>query len=266
MRFFWEIPRKGDSSPDQDSELFFPVTAPISFGFGTLDLEDGPLRFELRRSSRRSIGISVELGGTVVVTAPLRASMAKIHHTLTKHGRWIRRKVAELRDAPIPPPPPKWVEGECHAYLGKAYPLRLIEHETRGVWLSDHELLVFLPNPQKREAVKRVMEGWISEEARSLFWHRLESLIRETPQLQLKVTPVINLRRMKARWGSCSPQGRILMNTHAVKLPLRLIDYILMHELCHLKVPNHSRAFWEHLSECLPDWRRRKEILERQFV
>lgn len=231
-----------------------------------MDLEDGPLRFELRRSSRRSIGITVEIGGTVVVTAPFRASSAKIRAVLEKHGSWIRKKVAELRDAPLPPPPPRWVEGEPHAFLGKGYPLRLREADTRDVWLTDHELLVFLPTPSKREEVRKVVEGWLLEEARSLFQHRMDTLIRETPALDLPCAPVLSLRRMKARWGSCSPNGRILMNTHAVKLPLKLIDYILMHELCHIRVPDHSPAFWSYLTECLPDWRRRKEVLDRQVV
>lgn len=231
-----------------------------------MELEDGPLRFELKRSSRRSIGITVELGGAVVVTAPFRASSAKIQSVLEQHGRWIRRKVAELKDVPVPPPPPRWVEGEPHVFLGKAYPLRLLVDKERGVWRTDSELLVHLPDPKKREAVRKVVEGWMAQEAKILFQHRMGSLIRETPKLQLSSYPTLGIRRMKARWGSCSPHGHILMNTHAIKLPLRLIDYILLHELCHLKVPNHSRAFWDHLSECLPDWRRRKEVLDRQAV
>jgi len=242
------------------------VTPPVSVGFGELRLEDGPLQFELRRSSRRSIGITVQLGGTVVVTAPYRASMGKIHEALAKNGRWVRRKVKELRDAPAPPPPPRWVEGEFHRYLGREYPLRLFRGEEKGVWLTDHELLVHLPEPGKRDEVRKLVEEWMLDEARALFRHRMENLVRSTPALLLRKTPTLNLRRMTSRWGSCSPKGRILMNTHAVKLALPLVDYILMHELCHLRVPNHSRAFWAYLSECMPDWERRKKALDRQAV
>lgn len=242
------------------------MTPPISEGFGELYLEDGPLHFELRRSSRRSIGITVQLGGTVVVTAPLRAPMGKIHEALEKHGRWVRKKVAELRDAPPPPPPPRWVDGELHRYLGRTYPLRILKGERRGVWLTDHELLVYLPDPRRRDAARKLVEGWMLEEARVLFRHRMQNLIRKTPALQLRGIPVLSLRRMSSRWGSCSPKGRILMNTHAIKLPLSLVDYILMHELCHLRVPNHSRVFWRHLTDCMPDWERRKRVLDRQVV
>ena len=242
------------------------MTPPFTEGFGELSLEDGPLQFELRRSSRRSIGITVQLGGTVVVTAPFRAPMGKIREALEKHGHWVRKKVVELRDAPAPPPPPRWVDGEIHKHLGRRYPLRLFRGEGKGVWLTDHELLVHLPDPWRREAVRKLVEGWMLEEARAVFRHRMQKLIRTTPALHLRGTPTLNLRRMTSRWGSCSPNGRILMNTHAVKLPLNLVDYILMHELCHLRVPNHSRAFWAHLTDCMPDWERRKRALDRQVV
>ena len=201
-----------------------------------------------------------------MVTAPHRASMGKIHEALEKHGRWVRKKVAELREAPPPPPPPRWVEGELHRFLGRDYPLRLVEGGGKGVWLTDDDLLVLLPAPGGREAVRRLVEDWMLEEARALFRHRMEGLVRRTPSLGIREVPILGLRRMKSRWGSCSPRGRILMNTCAVKLPLGLVDYILMHELCHLKVPNHSPAFWAHLSDCMPDWPRRKRALDRQGV
>lgn len=202
----------------------------------------------------------------MVVTAPFRASMGRIQEALEKHGQWVRKKVAELEEAPLPPPPPRWVDGETHPYLGRKYPLRILRGEARGVWLTDQEILVHLPDPRDRARVRRLVEDWMREEARSLFSHRMERLVRGTPALQLRRMPVLNLRRMKSRWGSCSPRGRILMNTHAVKLPLGLVDYILMHELCHLKVPNHSPAFWAHLAACMPDWEKRKQALDRQAL
>lgn len=242
------------------------MTPPVSHGYVEFVLEDETLHFELRRSSRRSIGITVQPGGAVVVTAPNRASMGKIFETLQKHGRWVRRQVTKLQNTPLPPPPPRWIEGELHAFLGHPYPLRLMQGEGKGVWRTDHELLVHLPKPQKREMVRQVVEGWMQEEASVIFLHRMEALSRSTPALEVQKSPTLKLRRMKSRWGSCSPDGRILMNTHAIKLPLRLVDYILMHEMCHLKVPNHSPDFWAYLGRCLPDWQRRKATLDRQAV
>jgi predicted metal-dependent hydrolase len=256
-----------DSLEGQPQEVdLLSVTAPISYGFVELVLDDGPLHFELRRSSRRSIGISVHPGGAVVVTAPKRASMGKIYETLQEHGSWVRQQVSSFRNVPSPPPPPKWIDGEPYPFLGKAYPLRLIQAEEKGVWRTDHEILVHLPHPSRKKMVRDLVKGWEQEEARAVFQHRMNLLIRDTPALDVRVTPVLKLRRMKARWGSCSPDGTILMNTHAIKVPLRLVEYILVHELCHLKVPNHSAEFWAYLDRCMPDWKRRKDALDRQIV
>lgn len=202
----------------------------------------------------------------MVVTAPWRTPVGRIHRTVEEHGDWVRKKVVELRDAPPPPPPPRWVEGEGHPFLGKEYPLRISQGSPRGVWLTDQELLVRVPDPRNRESIRKTVGSWVLEEARSLFTHRMETLVRSTPALGLQRLPTLSLRRMKSRWGSCSPRGRILMNTHAVKLPLPLVDYILMHELCHLKVPDHSQAFWTHLGACMPDWERRKRALDGERV
>ena len=238
---------------------------PVSLGLCTLRPQDGPVRFELRRSSRRTIGITVEMGGRVVVTAPRRASMEKIHEALERHRGWLRGQVTKLRATP-PPRPPSWIEGEPQRFLGKDYPLSLILGPRKSVRRTLENLRVELPDPRDREAVRKLVERWYLEEARSLFHRRMEELVGRTPALGLKALPQLRLRRMTRRWGSCSPRGGILMNTHAVKLPQRLVDYILMHELCHVRIPNHGRRFWALLTECMPDWRKRKEELDAEVL
>ncbi len=200
----------------------------------------------------------------MVVTAPQRAPMGRIRRTLAKNEEWVRRQVDKLREAPLPLPPPRWVDGELHPFLGRAYPLRLLDGDAPTVWRTDEEIQVYLPSPHRNRTVQKVVDAWYREEARAFFLTRMKALVRATPALGVRRMPELKLRRMKARWGSCSPDGRILMNTHAIKLPPRLVDYILMHELCHLRVPNHSADFWAHLGRCMPDWERRKTALDRR--
>ncbi len=238
---------------------------PVSLGSQTLRLPDGPVRFELRRSSRRTIGITVERGGRVVVTAPRRASLEKVQEALERHRSWLRSQVSKLQALP-PPLPPSWSDGELQRYLGRDYPLRLMAGPVRSVRRTLDTLRVELPDPRDREAVRRLVEGWLLEEARELFQRRIGDLVWRTPALGLRAPPPLALRRMTRRWGSCSSKGRILMNTHAVKLPQRLVDYILMHELCHVRVPNHGRAFWGLLGQCMPDWKKRKEELDAELL
>jgi predicted metal-dependent hydrolase len=100
------------------------------------------------------------------------------------------------------------------------------------------------------------MERWFLEHARETFGRRLDALVRNASRLRLAEAPPLLVRKLRTRWGSCSPQGRILMNVEAVRLPLPCIDYLLLHELCHLRVPNHGARFWRLLDACMPDWER----------
>jgi hypothetical protein len=205
------------------------------------------------------------MGGRVVVTAPRRASLEKVREALERHRSWLRGQVAKLEAIPVPPPP-SWCDGEPQRYLGRDYPLRLVAGPGRSVRRTLDTLRVELPDPRDREMVRRLVEGWLLEEARELFHRRMEELVGRTPALALRGPPPLALRRMTRRWGSCSPKGRILMNTHAIKLPQRLVDYILMHELCHVRIPNHGRGFWNLLSQCMPDWKKRKEELDAEVL
>lgn len=238
---------------------------PLTEGSRVLPLRDGPIRFELRRSRRRTIGITVEMGGRVVVTAPLRASLERIWEALERHRGWLRNQVAKLQEF-APPPPPRWCEGELHRFLGREYPLRLVPAPRRRVSLTPHGLWAELPHPHDAEQVRRTVEEWYRHTAKRFFSSRLEDLVRRATPLGLDKPPALTVRKMRRRWGSCSSQGRILMNSHAIKLPRRLLDYVLLHELCHLKVPHHGPSFWNLLARCLPDWRERKADLDREVL
>lgn len=238
---------------------------PVTVGSCLLPLRDGPVRFELRRSRRRTIGITVEMGGRVVVTAPLRASMERIREALERHRGWLRSQVARLQEL-APPPPPRWCEGERHRFLGREYPLHLVPAPRRRVALRAGCLRVELPHPSDPEQVRKLVEAWYRHTAKAVFASRLEDLVRRATPLGLERPPALTVRKMTRRWGSCSPRGRILMNTHAVKLPRRLLDYVLLHELCHLRVPHHGPSFWNLLARCLPDWKARKAELDREVL
>jgi hypothetical protein len=217
----------------------------VEFGEG-----EGWLEYELRRSERKTLGIAVEPDGRVVATAPADASLERIEAALRRKRRWIGDQLRHLAQLPPPPRPREWVAGETHRYLGRQYRLKVLSGSRREVKLVGGHFRVVLPDPGDRDDVRRLMERWYLDHARTTFQRRLEGLVRETPILRLRESPPLLVRRMKRRWGSCSPEGRILMNVEAVKLPIGGIDYLLMHELCHLRVPHHGAAFWRLLGRC----------------
>jgi predicted metal-dependent hydrolase len=219
--------------------------------------------YELRRSERRTLGITVEPTGELVVTAPRELVIERIETALQRRREWIRRRSREAELLPPLPLPREWVSGETHRYLGRQYRLRVRRGGEREVKLSGPFFVVSIRDPSDTAQVRRLMERWLREHARATFARRLGALVRSASRLRLAEPPPIVVRKLGTRWGSCTPQGRILVNLEAVRLPLPCIDYLLLHELCHLRVPHHGVRFWRLLDACMPDWERWRERLAR---
>lgn len=239
---------------------------PVDVGEHEVSLGGEVRRYRLRRSARRTLAITVEPGGALVVTAPEGASMAQVETALRRRREWVRRRTREVAALPPPPLPRAWVSGETHRYLGRQYRLRLATGAPSTVRLSGKWFLVTVPEPGNPTQVRRAMERWYLVHARETFARRMEALVRGTPLLGLLEVPPLIVRRLEKRWGSCSAGGRILMNVDAVKLPVGCVDYLLLHELCHLREPHHGAAFWRLLDACMPDWERWRRRLDEVEV
>jgi len=242
------------------------VGQPVEAGEYEVTLGREARRYRLRRSARRTLAITVEPGGALVVTAPESATMAQVEAVLRRRREWIGRRAREVAALPPPPLPREWVSGETHRYLGRQYRLRLETGSPASVRLSGRWFLVTVPTPGDPAQVRRAMRRWYLAHAREVFARRMEDLIRRTPLLGLSNVPPLIVRRLEKRWGSCSTEGRILMNVEAVKLPVGCVDYLLLHELCHLRQPNHGAAFWRLLDACMSDWERWRRRLDEVEV
>lgn len=242
------------------------TVGPVSTGRESVSLGGAIVSYELRRSARKTLGISVGPDGGIVVTAPAEARLAKIEAVLKRKGPWIRRQQLELASLPPPPAARRWVSGETHRYLGRQHRLKVTPGAIPEVKLVRGRFLVVVRAPEQADAVQCLMENWYRRQARTVFARRMDDLIAKTPLLGLKGSPPLLVRRLKTRWGSCSPSGRILMNVESVKLALGCIDYLLLHEICHLKEPSHAVAFWRLLERCMPDWERWRRRLDRAEV
>ena len=238
------------------------VGQPVEAGEHEVTLGGEVRRYRLRRSARRTLAITVEPGGALVVTAPERATMAQVEAVLRRRREWVRRRTREVAALPPLALPREWVSGETHRYLGRQYRLRLAMGALATVRLVGKWFLVTVPVPGDPAQVRRAMERWYLTHARETFARRMEALVRGTSLLGLTEAPPLIVRRLEKRWGSCSPEGRILVNVDAVKLSVGCVDYLLLHELCHLREPNHGSAFWRLLDACMPDWERWRKRLD----
>lgn len=230
-----------------------------------LSLEYGSERipFELSFSERKRLTVHVEPSQRVVVLAPTEATMEVVMARLQRRAGWIARQ-RRYFDEFIPPPPPKrFVDGETHRYLGRQYRLKFERSDTTEVKLRGRYFHVASPARPTPNLVASLLDAWYRERAAVLLDKKVAEL-RRSSYLKGVRTPGVQIRRMKRRWGSCTKSGDIIFNLSVVKAPLECIEYVVAHELCHLKVHDHSRRYYDLLTKCMPDWERRKKRLNSQ--
>ena len=216
--------------------------------------------FALTRKARSRLTISVHPDMRVTVQAPLGKSDDHVKERVRRRAPWIAKQKRYFSGFQPLPSPRKYVSGETHCYLGRQYRLKVRKATTNSVKLVGKFLWVHTTSPKNIEKVKTHVDDWYREHARVLFARRVE-LCHKKAKRQGLVYPGINIRKMKTRWGSYSGNGSILLNLDLIKMPISCIDYVIMHELCHMKFQDHSRRYYDLLTKCMPDWEVRKEKL-----
>lgn len=221
------------------------------------------VRYRVVRSAtrRRSVTIQIIPHEPVRVLVPSAMSAGRIRTLLARKAEWIIRKqeMPGVAFAPVR----EYVNGETFPYLGRHYRLRVHVRawlRRPQVRLVGRHLEVTLPKrlPQRRSAIRRALFRWYKERAGEKLVERMHLFL---PKLGLNRTLVVRVRDQTRRWGSCSTAGRLNFNWRIVMAPLSLVDYVVVHELCHMVHPNHSRAFWEHVRSVLPDYEERRARL-----
>jgi predicted metal-dependent hydrolase len=216
--------------------------------------------YTLRRSQRKTLGIRVRPDASVEVTAPAGATLAMIDGVLQRKARWIVRKQAEVRAGP-PVPAARYVNGEAHPHLGREYLLDVAYGSTPTVRLDGAHLCVQTPDPASPRATAAALTTWRRQEAAKVFAEELKAAADRVRPLGIVAPPAVRIRQMQTRWGSCTSKGSITLNLRLIGANRELIEYVLVHELCHLAEHNHSKAYYRLLDRALPDWRARKQRL-----
>jgi len=200
------------------------------------------------------------------VLAPAGAGAGHVERILRRRFPWIRRQRRELEALPQPLAPRRWVAGETHRFLGRQYRLKLVVGSMRSVRLVGAYFVVTAPEIADRQIIKRLMEEWYRAHAQRLVEERARRLLASTTWLEVTELPLIRIRVLSQRWGSTTKSGRIWFNLDVVKLPAGCLDYVVAHELVHLRKPDHSQAFWRMLSRVMPDWKKWRGRLARVEV
>jgi hypothetical protein len=220
----------------------------------SITLDGQPVAYHLRRSRRRTIGLSIDQRG-LRVGAPAQARVGDIEALIREHRRWVLDKLAAWRERPAPP---RAEVSHGSTIVAFGTPLTAaIRTARRAAWHIDGEVL-HLAVPAAVDS-SEVLKNALREHARSVFAGRLAHY---APRLGVP-TPPLRLSSARTRWGSCSHRGGISLNWRLVFMPLPVVDYVVAHELAHLREMNHSPRFWAVVEQLCPEWRTRRVELRR---
>jgi hypothetical protein len=232
-----------------------PVREPPARESRTLLLRAGPVGYTLvRRRGRRGVGLKVDCTG-LTVSAPLTVPVARVEKMVLESESWVLGKLEVWRGRQVPEQ--SWDDGAALPYLGGSLALRLREARRTTAVLYGPELVVAVPSPGE-ETVRRAVVAWYRRAAlahlaqRAFFFSRLAGL----------VPPRVLLSSANSRWGSCNSRREVRLAWRLVKARPALVDYVVCHELAHLRHMNHSREFWAEVARLCPEYRTLREELE----
>ncbi len=207
---------------------------------------------EIVRSKRKTVSIQIKNDGKLIVRAPLRLSKKEINDIVLKHQHWIDSKQSEIieRNKKIL----IFTEGEEFLYLGKYYPLKIVD---------DYDNLLTLKNSFNLSKycianAKEIFANWYKDEAASIIKSRAE-YYASNYNFQFSKIKISNA---KTRWGSCSYNGNININWRLIMAPIEVLDYVVIHELVHLKIDNHSSKFWQQVESIYPEYKKAQKWLK----
>jgi predicted metal-dependent hydrolase len=217
-------------------------------------LQLGGLLFEVRRSDRRkSLGLTVDRAGELVAHVPTETSADELARWVGKRLLWVHRKLALKEEAAPRMRAPEYVSGEAFSYLGRRYRLKLVERQEQPLQF-DGTRFTLRRDARPAEAHFR---NWYVSTGADWLKRRVETLSSRTISKPRRV----EVRDLGFRWGSCGRNGVIYFNWKLLQLPVRLADYVIAHELVHLREGHHGPGFWAALSRAMPDWQKRKDAL-----
>jgi predicted metal-dependent hydrolase len=216
------------------------------------------ISFSIEYSARKSLGITVTPDMDVKVKSPVDISLEKIKERIIKRAPWIIKQQSFFLTFYPKTPLRKYISGETHLYLGKQYRLKIILDKSESVRLKGGFIEVCT---LKKDKTEKLLNEWYVENARLKFERIAMPIIEKFKKYDVKPQSIV-LRSMPTRWGSCTPKGKVILNPELIKAPKGCIEYVIVHELCHLVHHDHTQRFLDLQSKELKDWKKWKNKLE----
>jgi len=224
--------------------------------FGNTDIQ-----YSIVFSERKTLGILINPNGSVIIKAPVDTPKQKISEKVKKRASWIIKQQDFFKSFGKKMPQRKYISGESHLYLGRQYRLYVREGKLNNVSFKGRNFEIVCSSKERAESL---MKGWYKERAKVKFSEIAEPIIQQFKKYGVEPRSLY-IQSMENRWGSCTSKGKIILNSELIKAPKPCIEYVIVHEMCHLVHKNHTKAFYELLRAEMPDWEKWKNKLERML-
>ena len=245
-------------------------------------LESGPLEIVVKRQQRKSLALHIISPDELEIRAPLKCAWSQIDEFVYLKEKWIFESIARWKEVPRRRVP-IFAQGEKHKFMGRDYLLEVCRGTPAVAFILGEKLVIRARDPSKDGELERLFHGFIKSKAYGYFPERIKQCRTKfigiddaiagantnantghanNSKPHLKSSEGFHIRKMKARWGSCSSRGELCFNSLLMQKDDSLIELVIVHELCHLRHFNHNRAFYALLEQVLPDWKAREKLLD----
>ena len=221
------------------------------------------ISYSIIRTSRRkkTITLTIEPEGKIIVRVPVRTTDSKLAHIVKSKAEWVVKKLRSLNNISLTATK-EFVSGESFSYLGRHLRLKILrdtDKEKPVVKLHGSRLQVAFYRANRNGKYSKEIRDAITEWYKKLAAKRITERITIYTRKMGLSRPGVIIRNQQKRWGSCNKNGELRFNWRIIMAPMSLVDYVVVHELCHIKYKNHSKLFWKYLGMIMPDYEKRKE-------
>lgn len=231
-------------------------------GKRTLSLVSGEVEVSIIRSSRRTVALYVQPGGTLLIRAPWYVPSGSLMKFASEKSAWIERHLKRLRNVTPPGRPVTVTDDGTIPFMGTLLKVTVMQGKARKAILKDNSLVLTVTGETDPDELTRLTEAWYLGVAKSYLPERARYIASQHSEL-LPAPGAVLVRKMKRRWGTCHSNGKIWLNRELMKKDPELIDYVIVHELCHLVHHNHGREYYALLGRIMPGFREMRKRLQQ---
>ncbi|HCC07886.1 MAG TPA: hypothetical protein DEP72_06990 [Clostridiales bacterium] len=221
------------------------------------------INYEIVKRKKKNVSITVQAEGKVIVSLPFSVSAKKIEEIVSSKAEWILNKIEVMKKKSDSIKEKKYISGEKFLYFGDEFDLDIIKDDTikkDAVRINEDKIEIRIKSDfaDNQEKVKKELNKWYMVEAKKYINFRVEMCVE-----RLGIRPeLVRIKLLKRTWGICTSKGIISLNWRLIMTPVEVMDYVIIHELCHLKHHNHSKDFWSLVGVYMPDYKKKRDWLK----